>query len=599
MSKKNLFNRIEQDYSFELKNTKEPNLLRNQFPYTEVPRITFTHRQVPLALPEDCWITDTTFRDGQQARPPYTPQQILKIFDMLHRLGGPNGVIRQSEFFLYSDKDKEAVELCLDRQYAYPEVTGWIRAKKEDFQLVKKMGLKETGILTSCSDYHIFLKLKKSRKAAMEGYLDVVRAALDGGIIPRCHLEDVTRADFYGFVVPFVNELMRLSEESGIPIKIRACDTMGYAVPYPGAALPRGVGDLIYGLIHYGGVPSHLLEWHGHNDFHKVLANAATAWLYGCCAANGTLLGFGERTGNPPIEGLIIEYMSLMGGRNGIDPTVITEIADYFQDELDYRIPPNYPFVGEDFNTTKAGIHADGVQKNEEIYNIFDTRSLLNRPLGVIITDKSGVAGISYWINTHFRQTGGRTVNKNHPGIARIQNWVADQYKSGRVTAISNEEILRQARKHLPEYFISDLDKIKAKAMEIAQVIVEETVATKELRSMKRDALEKALQKLANENPFIQFTYVTNQDGIKVTKNITQIGDKAKYKIFALDEDFSERPWFIGPMKDGTTHVTDLYTSRTTGVLAITVSTPIFNKKDEIVGLLGCDIRFEDLMKSE
>ncbi len=599
MSKKNLFNRIEKDYSFELKDSKEPNLLRNQFPYTEVPRITFTHRQVPLALPEDCWITDTTFRDGQQARPPYTPQQILKIFDMLHRLGGPNGVIRQSEFFLYSDKDKEAVELCLDREYAYPEVTGWIRAKKEDFQLVKKMGLKETGILTSCSDYHIFLKLKKSRKAAMEGYLDVVRAALDAGIIPRCHLEDVTRADFYGFVVPFVNELMRLSEESGIPIKVRACDTMGYAVPYPGAALPRGVGDLIYGLIHYGGVPSHLLEWHGHNDFHKVLANAATAWLYGCCAANGTLLGFGERTGNPPIEGLIIEYMSLMGGRNGIDPTVITEIADYFQDELDYRIPPNYPFVGEDFNTTKAGIHADGVQKNEEIYNIFDTRNLLNRPLGVIITDKSGVAGISYWINTHFRQTGGRTVNKNHPGIARIQNWVADQYKSGRVTAISNEEILRQARKHLPEYFISDLDKIKAKAMEIAQEIVEETVATKELRSMKREALEKALQKLANDNPFIQFTYVTNQDGIKVTKNITQIGDKAKYKIFALDEDFSEHPWFIGPMKDGTTHVTDLYTSRTTGVLAITVSTPIFNKKDEIVGLLGCDIRFEDLMKSE
>ncbi|NOY53235.1 MAG: histone-lysine N-methyltransferase [Deltaproteobacteria bacterium] len=589
---------VARDYNYELKDINQPNLLRDQFPYSEVPKISFSNRLVPLSLPEDFWITDTTFRDGQQARPPYTSEQIVRIFDMLHKLGGPKGIIRQSEFFLYSDKDKEAVRMCLDRGYEFPEVTGWIRAKKEDFQLVKEMGLKETGILTSCSDYHIFLKLKKSRKQALDGYLDVVRASLDAGIIPRCHLEDVTRADFYGFVIPFVNELMRLSEESGIPIKVRACDTMGYGVPYPGAALPRGVGEMIYGLIHYGGVPSRLLEWHGHNDFHKVLANASTAWLYGCAAANGTLLGFGERTGNPPIEGLIIEYMGLKGERDGIDATVITEIADYFQDELNYPIPPNYPFVGEEFNTTKAGIHADGVLKNEEIYNIFDTKSILNRPLGVTITDKSGVAGLSYWVNTHVRQTGGRKIPKTHPGLVRIQKWVAEQYAAGRITAMSNEEILRQARKHLPEYFISDLDKLKARALDIAQEIVEEAAASPAMRTMNHLKVEKVLQKLVHDNPFIQFCYVTDTEGIKVTKNITQVGDKAKYKIFSVKEDFSERPWYIGPMKDGSTHVTDLYTSRTTNVLAITVSTPIF-RKEEIVGILGVDIRFEDLIKSE
>ncbi|OIP60624.1 MAG: histone-lysine N-methyltransferase [Nitrospirae bacterium CG2_30_53_67] len=599
MRRKRPDSRITPDYRFELKDVKEPNLLRDMFPYVEVPKIFFADRLIPMSLPDDFWITDTTFRDGQQARPPYTPEQILKIFDMMHRLGGPNGVIRQSEFFLYSEKDRKALELCMDRRYPYPEITGWIRAKKEDFKLVREAGLKETGILVSCSDYHIYLKLKKTRKQALNEYLDVVRASLDAGIVPRCHLEDITRADFYGFVIPFVNELMRLSEESGIPVKIRACDTMGYAVPYPGAALPRGVADLIYGLIHYGGVPSHLLEWHGHNDFHKVLANAATAWLYGCCAANGTLLGFGERTGNPPIEGLIIEYMSLKGKQNGVDPTVITEIANYFQDDLGYQIPSNYPFVGEDFNVTKAGIHADGVLKNEEIYNIFDTRSLLNRPLGVIITDKSGVAGISYWINTHLRQTGGRTVDKHHPGIARIHRWVSEQYEQGRITAISNEEILHQARKHLPEYFVSDLDKIKAKALDMAQGIVEKSAATPDLRSMKRSRMEKTLRKLVGDNPFIQFAYITNTDGIKVTSHITQIGDKAKYQIFSEKEDFSDRSWFIEPMKDGKTHASDLYTSKATGVLAITVSTPIFDKEDEIIGVFGVDMRFEDLIKSE
>ncbi len=589
----------EPDYRYELKDVKDPNLFRDQFPYSEVPKIAFSNRLIPTALPEDFWITDTTFRDGQQARPPYSPEQIVTLFDMMHRLGGPKGIIRQSEFFLYSDKDREAVEMCLDRKHEFPQITGWIRAKKEDFQLVKEIGLKETGILTSSSDYHIFMKLKKTRKQALKGYLDVVQAALDVGIVPRCHLEDITRADFYGFVIPFVTELMRLSEESKIPIKIRACDTMGYAVPYPGAALPRGVGEMIYGLIHYGGVPGSQLEWHGHNDFHKVLANGATAWLYGCAAVNGTLLGFGERTGNPPIEGMIMEYMSLKGERNGIDPTVISEIADYFQDELDYRIPPNYPFVGDEFNTTKAGIHADGVLKNEEIYNIFDTKTLLNRPLGVTITDKSGVAGISYWVNTHLRETRGRKVNKHHPGLVRIQKWVADQYAKGRTTAISNDEMLRQARKHLPEYFVSDLDKLKARAMEIAQVIIEEAAAHPDVRSMNHVKIEKVLKKLVNDNPFIQFCYVTNNEGVKITKNITQIEDKAKFKIFQMKEDFSDRLWFIGPMKDGVTHSTALFKSKTTGALAVTVSTPIVNKKAEIRGILGADIRFEDLIKSE
>jgi isopropylmalate/homocitrate/citramalate synthase len=590
----------EQEYRYDLKDVKKPNLLRHLFPYSEVPKISFSERCIPVRLPEDFWITDTTFRDGQQARPPYSPEQVLKIFDLLHRLGGPNGVIRQSEFFLYSDKDREAVNLCLDRGYQYPEITGWIRAKKEDFELVKKMGLKETGILTSCSDYHIFLKLKKTRQQALKGYLDVVRAALNAGIVPRCHLEDITRADFFGFVIPFVNELMNLSEESKIPIKVRACDTMGYGVPYPGAAIPRGVAEIVHGLINEGGVPSHLLEWHGHNDFHNVHANAVTAWLYGCSAANGTLLGFGERTGNPPIEGLIIDYMGLKGERNGVDPTAITDIVHYFQDELDYPIPPNYPFVGEDFNSTSAGIHADGMMKNEEIYNIFDTKSILNRPIGVTITDKSGVAGISYWVNSHLHQTGGRKVHKHHPGLVRIQKWVAEQYKTGRITSISNDEMLRQARKHLPEYFVSDLDKLKKKALEIAQEIVEEAAATPEMRSMNKLKVEKVLQKMANDNPFVQFACVTNREGIKIVKNITQIGDKGKYnKMFSQKEDFSDRPWFIGPMEDGRTHVTDLYNSNTTGVLAITVSTPIFNRKEEIVGICSIDMRFEELIKSE
>lgn len=583
----------------ELKDVSEPNLQREVFPYDEVCRVDFDHKLIAIDPAEEIFITDTTFRDGQQARPPYTVEQICDIFDLLHRLSGPNGVVRQSEFFLYSNKDKEAVRRCLDKGYRYPEITGWIRAKAEDLKLVKEMGLKETGILTSVSDYHIFFKLKKKRSQVMRDYLRIVQTALDHGIVPRCHFEDITRADIYGFCVPFAIALMKLREQSGIDVKIRLCDTLGYGVTYPGAALPRSVPKLVRAMIDDAGVPGHLLEWHGHNDFHKVFINATTAWLYGCAGANGTLLGFGERTGNAPIEGLIVEYISLLGRTNGVDTTVITEIAEYFEKELDYHIPSNYPFIGSDFNATRAGVHADGLIKNEEIYNIFDTQKILNRPITIIIGDKSGVAGIAHWINNRLGLAGESQVDKRHPGIAHIYKWVVEQYEAGRVTAISNEEMEMQARKHLPELFISEFDKLKKKAYDLAAHLIEEIVEREEIKTMKAKAQEPVLQKFLDANPFIQFIYVTNTEGRKITKNITHVKDRAKYETFKLDRDFSDRPWFINPLKDGKVHVTDFYTSKITGALCITVSAPIRSDKEEIVGILGADIRFEDLAKME
>jgi len=584
---------------FELQDVTEPNLFRDYFPFNEVPKVPFNHRVVPKELPEDIFITDTTFRDGQQSRPPYTAREIVDIFDFLHRMSGPNGVIRQSEFFLYSDKDKEAVRLCLERGYRFPEVTGWIRAVKSDFLLVKEMGLKETGILTSCSDYHIFLKLGITRKQAMDKYLDVVRAALDAGVKPRCHFEDITRADFFGFVVPFAQELMKLSEESKIPIKIRACDTMGYGVPYVGAALPRGVPEIMYTLRHFAGVPSELLEWHGHNDFHKVLINATVAWLYGCSSANGALLGFGERTGNTPVEALLMEYIALTGSANGADTSAITDMADYFRNNLKVHIPANYPFVGADFNNTAAGIHADGAMKNEEIYNIFDTTRILKRPMGVIITDKSGTAGIAYWVNSHLGLKGENMVDKRHPGIAKIHKWVMEQYAAGRTTNISRDEMANLVKKHLPDYMRSDLDVMKQKARDMMVHLVEEIAESGGFKTMDKEGMERSMEELVEDNPFIQFTYVVNTKGTKVTKNITTVEYRAKFSNYGMDEDFSDRSWFINPMTDGKTYVTNFYTSKVTGELAITVATPIRDKDEEIVGVLGVDIKFEDLVKAE
>ena len=324
------------------------------------------------------------------------------------------------------------------------QVTSWIRASKKDFELVKSMGMRETGILVSCSDYHIFYKLKMTRSQAIEHYLRVVRECIEAGVKPRCHFEDITRADFYGFVVPFVLALMKLSEETGVPIKIRACDTLGYGVGIPGVALPRSVPGIIYGLRHYARVPSEMIEFHGHNDFYRAVSNSTTAWLYGASGVNCSLLGIGERTGNCPLEAMVMEYAQLRGTLDGMDPTVITEIAEYYEKELGYHVPPRTPFVGEDFNVTRAGVHADGLLKNEEVYNIFDTGLLLNRPPKVMISNTSGVSGIAVWVNQHLKLTGASAIDKHDPLVLALKEWVDQQYEEGRVTAITDQELTEQ-----------------------------------------------------------------------------------------------------------------------------------------------------------
>jgi isopropylmalate/homocitrate/citramalate synthase len=585
--------------SFPVVDTPEPELYRDQFPYSEIPRILFDGKDAKPAPAREIWITDTTFRDGQQARPPYTPEQIARIFDFLHRLGGPRGVIRQSEFFLYSRRDAEAVEACLALGHQFPEVTGWIRADAKDLDIVKRFGLKETGILTSVSDYHIFLKLKSTRAKILDEYLGIVKSALEAGITPRCHFEDITRADIYGFCIPFAEKLLSLMNEARATIKVRLCDTMGFGVTYPGAALPRSVPRIVHAFASELGYPGELLEWHGHNDFHKVHVNAATAWLYGCSALNATVLGFGERTGNPPLEAAVMEYIGLKGTVDGMDPRVITEMADYFRAEVKAPIPANYPFVGSEFNVTRAGIHADGLLKNPEIYNIFDTEKILHRPLRVMVTDKSGMAGIAQWINENIPALTNRPlepVSKRHPGVRHIAAWVAEQYAQGRTTSISPEELTAQTKHFLPSLFVSDFQQVKEAAIEKARHIAGRISASEEVRSLDAARMESFLHEVVAREASIQLLAVTNLEGMRISQAHTQRGEKGLFRNL-MSKDFRKHDWFVAVLQSGEPHYSDLFFSKYTNKLIMTAAMPILDAQGAMYAVMDIDFRFDELVK--
>ena len=138
-----------------------------------------------------------------------------------------------------------------------------------------------------------------------------------------------------------------------------------------------------------------------------------------------------------------------------MDTTVITEIAEYYQKELGEVIAPRTPFVGEYFNVTRAGVHADGLMKDEEIYNVFNTGKLLNRPPKVMITNTSGAAGIAHWINSTYNLKDEKRLYKDSPVVVRIKDWVDSEYDKGRVTAISDPELMELTRQYCEEFGIT------------------------------------------------------------------------------------------------------------------------------------------------
>jgi len=321
----------------------------------------------PAAIPagdaEPRLITDTTLRDGaQDSRFALFPNDArLRYVDLLHQLDNDTGRIWAIETFIYQKRDAWVLDKLLERGYEYPKITTWIRANPKDVKElfdVSQGRVKETGMLASSSDHHIFDKLGyRSKEEAIDKYLKPILTACEYGMTPRVHLEDATRADIYGWVVPFMNTVLEATEGRA---RFRVCDTIGWGVPDPYASLPTGIPRLISTLYRETGAE---LEFHGHNDFGLATANSAAAWRYGCRKVNVAFAGLGERTGNTSLEQMIAAYIRLYGDP-GFDLSVLPQMRTLVEENL-VELPHNAPVIGEVFST-QAGIHQAGVARQEE-----------------------------------------------------------------------------------------------------------------------------------------------------------------------------------------------------------------------------------------
>lgn len=420
-----------------VKDVLKPEYFLESFPQDSFPQYIW---EKPQQLPAEVWTTETTHRDGQQGGLPLTAAQSLEIFDLLCDFTGTSGAIRQAEFFVYRESDRQALEGALERyQGGAPiEPTTWIRAKGDDVALIKHLGVKETGMLASASDYHTFHKFNPGgRKQAAEAYLDAVGITLEAGIRPRLHLEDATRAPM-DFMLPFVEAVLEKAAPYGEELrpKFRVCDTMGLGLPYEDVALPRSIPRIFRALLELG-LQAADLEFHPHNDTWMIVPNCLAAVCEGCGAINGTCLGKGERTGNAPLEAVLVHLIGMGYFKHQApDFKALNRLATFYT-ELGEPLPAKYPLYGKDAHRTRAGIHADGLNKFWWMYAPFNVPELLGRPLEVSLTKDSGVAGIVFLIKQHL----GRDLSKDDPAVQKLHAYVSEQFDSGRVTGIEWEEL--------------------------------------------------------------------------------------------------------------------------------------------------------------
>ena len=422
---------------------EEKHYFRDIFPF-DVPPVTKYQKKLG-----DIWITDTTLRDGQQGWKTFSVEESLKIYEVLSAIGGKSGVIKTTELFLYTKKDKEVIRKIKGLGFDYPKPVGWIRATVNDAELAIEEKVEESTVLCSISDYHIYSKFNLSRSQVLEKYLDITESLLKKGIIPKCTLEDTTRSDIEGVVVPFVKKLVRLSDRYKVPVKIKIADTLGVGLPLREIGLPRSVPVLVETIIEKSGIDPECVEFHGHNDLFMVTANHLAAWLSGAALSNCTLFGIGERSGNCPLEAMLMEYTMLKGVKD-LNLKEIAKAANLFR-EMNFYFPEHYPLVGLNAFRTKAGIHIDALLKNPEVYLPFDPIKVLGIWPKVTIDQYSGKASVVYWIKAYLNIDEDDNL-KNDQRIGEIHKTILKAYDNGRQTPFTDTEILNLVRKYFPEY---------------------------------------------------------------------------------------------------------------------------------------------------
>jgi homocitrate synthase NifV len=350
------------------------------------------------------YIIDVTNRDGvQTAHLGLSKLEKTMINIYLDEMG-----VYQSEFGFPTTKHesnylKANLELVKTGVLKSIKLGGWIRATIEDVETTFKMvpEIRHLNLSISTSDQMINGKFlgKKTRNDIKNMMVEALKAARSHDLeTVGVNAEDASRTD-----IDFLIDFARASKEHGAD-RFRYCDTLGYDNPFT-------IYETIKTLAHKVGMP---IEVHCHGDLGMAVANSlagAKGALDGGQDAyiNTTVNGIGERAGNADLVAVVLAVTKSKGFREKyplakpIDLSKSWKIAKFASYAFKVPIPINQPGVGANAFAHASGIHADGVLKDPENYELYDFTELGRGEPEIVDTGRkicsgeySGISGFSH-----------------------------------------------------------------------------------------------------------------------------------------------------------------------------------------------------------
>ncbi|PTD93978.1 isopropylmalate synthase [archaeon SCG-AAA382B04] len=396
-------------------------------------------RKVEIENIDEIKISDATLREGaQMPGVVIKSEDKLEIYKYLSKIG-----IEKVETFLYKDRDKKLAREMIDLGFEKPEVTGWIRAKKSDISLLNQFEeIQETGVLMSVSDCHIFDKMGfESREDAKDQYLAALQEVVDQGIRPRCHIEDVTRAEVEEFVFPFLEDVLEIAPNA----IIRVCDTLNYGIPFY-EKLPYSIPKLVEEIDKIGAKD---IELHVHDDYGLGVANVLAGFEAGANWGNLTFMGLGERSGVAELEKVLLFLEDRLGVEK-YDLSVLKEFADYLEENGNYHVPNNKALVGSNVFAHESGIHTDGVLKNPMTYEPYPPEKV-GAKRKLFIGDSSGKEVVAQKINNLLKEKGYEiNFKKDDQEVKKIYDEIQKMYdENQRESSILDEELFDLIQGHI------------------------------------------------------------------------------------------------------------------------------------------------------
>ncbi len=331
------------------------------------------------AASETVRIFDTTLRDGEQS--PGASLTIAEKTFLAHEIAALGTDVVEAGFPAASEDDLEAVRR-IAREVGVaggPIIAGLARACREDidraFATVAAAAKPRLHVFLATSDLHLEHKLKMTRRQVVDRVGEMVAYAASLCDDVEFSPEDASRSD-----PDFLVQVLMVAINAGATT-INVPDTVGYAIPDEyGRLIERlitttpGGGQVVWSV-------------HCHDDLGLATANSLAGIYAGARQVEVTVNGIGERAGNTSLEEVVMALhtrRSEFGLGTHIDTRRIAHVSEQVSRLTGIEVPPNKAVVGRNAFAHEAGIHQDGMLKDQRTYEIMSPESVGRETLLVL-----------------------------------------------------------------------------------------------------------------------------------------------------------------------------------------------------------------------